>query len=72
MLKKMKENELKIFLGKKVKIMFDIGYGHNFIYIEKLVEANSDNIQINDRKIGQLLLSNANILSISEENGGGQ
>ena len=64
----MQEEELKQFLNKSVRILFDVGGSRNFQYCGELTDVNSENVSIFDRKIGQTLLSNDRIVGISEWN----
>jgi ribosome maturation factor RimP len=67
----MKENELKQFLNKYVKLNFNVGYNHNYIYSGEVININSDTLTILDQKIGKTLLANERIVQISEINNGG-
>ena len=63
----MNEEQIKTLLNENVVLLFDVGNSYTYTYRGKIDEVTEDSTTILDRKAGQLILSNSNIIQISKE-----
>ncbi len=66
----MNYEQIKSLLGENVILLFNVGSNYTYTYRGELTEVNEESTTIMDKKVGQLILSNSNIIQISIANGG--